>query len=197
MATDEATGGIAVAERTDVQQAAPEEKRGWFRRKRNEEKEEEVEHELELMTPFGKVELEFEPTPKKEARDRKRREKAEKEAAKAEAKKQEKRSKKAEKRAAAAASGKSGGGAGRLVLILLVIGLIAGAIAVAIWLFGRDPATEQVPEEYRAREAEPEPQGFMDRARTRIRHAVRAGQDASREAQVEQQQRYEDLTHPS
>ena len=42
--------------------------------------------------------------------------------------------------------------------------------------------------------AEPEPQGFAASARRRIRSAVTAGRQASREAQVEQERKFQDLT---
>ncbi len=42
--------------------------------------------------------------------------------------------------------------------------------------------------------AEPEPQGFAAKAQQRIRNAVRAGRQASREAQAEQERKFQDLT---
>jgi uncharacterized protein HemX len=200
MSEQEAGAGVAVAER-DVDAAEDDKpKRGWFGRGKKQDVDDEPEHEIEFMTPFGKLELEFEPTTKKEERDRKKREKAEREAAKAEAaaaKRAEQEAEDAKKRPSSKqveVVAKSGG-AGKLIVILAVLGLIAAAIGVAVWLFARKPEDlERVPPEYRAVELEPEPEGFVPKMRHRLRHALREGQQASREAQMEQQQRYEDLT---
>lgn len=197
MAEDEASGesSVAIAERERGEPAAAKPKRGWFGRRKHRDHDEAAEHEVELMTPFGKLELEFEPTPKKEERDRKKRDKAEREAARAA------RREAAKKRGKAAAATtvieKRGGGHGTLLTVLVILGVLAVAVGVAVWLFARKPEEpESVPPEYRAPggEPEPEPQGFVAKARQRLTHAVHAGQQASREAQVEQQQRYEDLT---
>ncbi len=201
MSEQEAGAVAAVAER-DVDAAQDEQpKRGWFRRGKQQAADDEPEHELGFMTPFGKLELEFEPTPKKEERDRKKREQAERDAAKAAAaaaKRAEQEAEDAKKRPASKqvdVVAKSGGGAGKLIIIVAVIGLIAAAVGVAVWLFARKPEDlESVPPEYRAVELEPEPEGFVPKMRQRLRHALREGQQASREAQLEQQQRYEDLT---
>lgn len=198
MAQDEASGGssVAIAEREEGERASAKPKRGWFGRRKHRDEDEAAEHEVELLTPFGKLELEFEPTPKKEERDRKKREKAEREAAKA-AKHEAEAAKKRGKAAAATVVEKQGGGHGTLLTVFVVLAVLAAAVGVAVWLFARKPEDlESVPPEYRAPggEPEPEPQGFVAKARQRIAHAVHAGQQASREAQVEQQQRYEDLT---
>jgi hypothetical protein len=212
MAEDEATsGGIALAEREDV--AAEEEaqpKRGLFGLGRRKEEDEEPEHEIELMTPFGKLELEFEPTSQKQRREQKRHAKEQAEAAKDAAKQQAKALKQqadALKKQAkkgvttvhekAAPRAKKGGGKGKLALILLGIAVVGGAIALAYWLFARTPEElDTIPTEYRADDYEPErePAGLVAKARHRVRHAVRAGQRASRDAQLDQQQRYEEMT---
>lgn len=201
MSEQEAEASVAVAERNMDAAEDEKPKRGWFGRGKKQDTDDEPDHEIEFMTPFGKLELEFEPTTKKQERDRKQREKAEREAAKAEAaaaKRAEQEAEDAKKRPPAKQVEivtKSGGGAGKLILILAVIGLIATAVGVAVWLFARKPEDlETVPPEYRAVELEPEPEGFVPKMRHRLRHALREGQQASREAQMEQQQRYEDLT---
>lgn len=216
MAEDEATnGGVAVAEPEqamhDAAEAETKPKRGLFGFGKSKDEADEVEHEIELMTPFGKLELEFEPTSSKQRREQKQKAKEAAEAAKRAAKEQAKALKeqakalekgtksrtKAVKEAATAASKKKGGGKGKIALILLAIALVGGGIAVAYWLFGRKPEEmESIPSEYRSDEYAPatEPEGFVAKTRHRIRHAVRAGQQASREAQIEQQQRYEGMT---
>ena len=89
------------------------------------------------------------------------------------------------------------GGGGKWLLILLLIGGAVAAIGIAYWLFGSKPEAEGVPADYLAEPAiEPEPQGFADKLRHRIRHAVRSGKQASHEAQLEQERRYEELTQP-
>ena len=161
------------------------------------------EYEVEFETPFGKFEFEFEP---KSTKDRKDREKREKKAAAA-AKAAEKARKQAEKNAAklekkglvATALPEPRRGGGNLLPILLIFAVIAGAIAVAIWLFARpgDEDLDQVPQEFlndAPVEAAPPPQGFAAKARARVRDAVRAGKQASRETQAEQQKKFEDLT---
>lgn len=192
---------VSVAERDDDDDEKP--TRGWFGRgrKQQHDADDDAEHEIEFLTPFGKIELELEPTAKKQERERKEREKAERQAAKAEAaaaKRAEQEA--AEARAGARARGivvQRGGGVGKLLVILAVFGLIAAAVGVAVWLFARKPEElERVPPEYRAVELaeEPEPQGFVAKVRHRLRRALREGQRASRDAQIEQQQRYEGLT---
>ncbi len=198
MAQDEASGesSVAIAERERGEQAGAKPKRGWFGRRKHSE-DDAAEHEVELMTPFGKLELEFEPTAKKEERDRKKRDKAEREAAKAAKHEAEAAKKRGKVAATTTVIEKRGGGHGTLLTVLVILGVLAAAVGVAVWLFARKPEElESVPPEYRAPggEPEPEPQGFVAKARQRLTHAVHAGQQASREAQVEQQQRYEDLT---
>lgn len=198
MAQDEASGesSVAIAERERVEQASAKPKRGWLGRRRHRDEDEAAEHEVELLTPFGKLELEFEPTSKKAERDRKKRDKAEREAARA-AKREAEAANKRGKGAAATVIEKRRGGHGTLVTVLVILAVLAAVVGVAVWLFARKPEElEDVPPEYRAPggEPEPEPQGFVAKARQRLTHAVHAGQHASRETQLEQQQRYEDLT---
>ena len=210
MADSEATtnGSVAVLEREEGAAPAPEvlvpgpavetpepieakeakeDKKAKKRKKKDED--DDLEREIEFETPFGKIELEFEPTSKKKKKDRERREKAEREAAKAAEKA---RQQLAEQQSKAARSG--GGGGGKLLIVLLVIGLIGATIAVAWWLFAR-PAEEldEVPEQLRVA-PEPEPQGALAKVRARVRDAVRAGKQASSETQREQQARYEQIT---
>jgi hypothetical protein len=144
----------------------------------------EDEYELEVETPFGKLEFEFEPTSTKEKKDRKRREKAEKEAKKQAAK----AAKKAEKQAK--------GDGGHTLLILAVLGIIAVAVIIAVWLFARPEVDESVPPEFRNPELEPveaPPQDFAGKLRHRLRTAIRAGRQASYDAQVAERRKYEDI----
>ncbi len=203
MAQDEAVTidpAVAVAERPEpdavpvaIDPSAKPEKKG------KAAKEDDVEYEVEFETPFGKIEFELEPLETKERRDRARREKADREAAKAAAK----AAKKTEQRLR---SGKpeqlvaSTGGGSKLVPILLIFLLVAGAVALAIWLFARPGAEDEdaIPLEFRNTEedaaAEPEPLGFAAKAQHRVRNAIHAGRQASRDAQSEQERRFEDLT---
>ncbi len=203
MAQDEAITSdpaVAVAERPEANTApvaidppAKPEKKG------KAAKEDDVEYEVEFETPFGKIEFELEPLETKERRDQARREKAERDAAKIAAK----AARKAEQRLR---SGKpeqiavSTGGGSKLVPMLLIFLLVAGAVALAIWLFAR-PGTEDedaIPPEFRNTDddaaTEPEPLGFAAKAQHRISNAIHAGRQASREAQSEQERRFEDLT---
>jgi hypothetical protein len=158
--------------------------------------EEELEYEVEFETPFGKIEFELEPTLSKERKDRQRREQAEREAAKAAAKAAKHAEKQRKKRDAVPAIERGGGS--KLLPILVVFLLVAAAVALAIWLFARPGEEENdiVPPEFRSDDvaAEPGPQGFAAKARQRIRHAVRAGRQASREVQAEQERKFQDLT---
>ena len=149
-----------------------------------------LDYEVELNTPFGIVELEFEPRAKKERKDRERREKAERKAA-------EKAAALAAKQTAneAAKAQKSGSLLRSLVIALVVIALVAGAIALVTWLFARPgEEDEDVPDELRAAAQEAAPQGPIARIKSRVKDAVRQGRKASREAQREQQQRYREMT---
>ena len=208
MADSEATtnGSVAVLERD--QEAAPaaevfvpgpadetlepaeanEDKKAKKRKNKKKDEDEDAEREIEFETPFGKIELEFEPTSKKKKKDAARREKAEREAARAAQKAQQKLTEQQSK------ATRGGGGGGKLLIVLLVIGLIGATIAVAWWLFAR-PAEEldEVPEQLRVA-PEPEPQGAIAKVRARVRDAVRAGKQASSETQREQQARYEQIT---
>lgn len=145
-----------------------------------------LEYEVEFETPFGKIEFEFEPIDRKKKKDEERREKAEKAALKL----AEKQAKLAEKRAKRGDGRRRGG----ILVPLLIFALIAGAIIAAYWLFAR-PGEDEVPPEYLTDpDMQPQPQGFVEKARARVSSAVRAGRQASREAQREQEQRFEDLT---
>jgi hypothetical protein len=148
-------------------------------------KDDDLEYEVEFATPFGKLEFEFEPTSKKEKKDRERKAKAERDAAR---KKAVELAKRAEREST------SGGGGGRLLPTLLVIGIIVAAVIAAYWLFARpEEDLDAVPPEF-ANEPQPAPQGFVGRAQSRIRDAVRAGRSASREAQREQREKFERMT---
>ena len=169
----------------------------------NKDEDEDADHEMQFSTPFGKFELEFEPTSKKERRDRAKRLKREQDAAKKAADLAVQARRKAEQaitRREQAKDKKASGILGKLVLALVIFAVIGGAIAVAYWLFGRGPEeleAETVPPEYRAVDIEAapvEPEGFVPKVRARLRQAVRAGRHASAAAQIEQQARYEDMT---
>lgn len=198
MAKDEATttGAAGVAERSAGDAPAGIEPSQSRKKRKKSKAEEEFGYDVDFETPFGKIEFAMEPASVKEQKDQERREKAEREAAKAAAK----AAKQAEKRL------KQGtpeqvvvrGGGSKLVPILLIFLLVAGAVALAIWLFAR-PGEEEpdvVPAEFRNDDApvEPEPQGFAAKAQQRIRQAVRLGRQASREAQAEQERKFQDLT---
>ena len=156
----------------------------------------EPEYEWELETPFGKLELEIEPRERKEEKERRKREKQEREAAKQAAK----LAKKAERARALAA--KQGAAAGEVVVvrgsnlvpILVVFAIILAALAIAYWLFARpDEEEDEIPPELRTDEslaAAAQPQGLA----ARLKQAIRAGRQASREAQAEQQRRFEEAT---
>jgi hypothetical protein len=161
----------------------------------------ELEYEWELETPFGKLELELEPRSRKEDKERRKREKQERDAAKQAGK----LAKKAERAARSAA--KKGAASGEVVVVrrgnlapvLVVFAIIVTAIAIAYWLFARPGAEEedQIPPELRTDEslaaAAREPEGIAGR----LRRAIRAGRQASREAQAEQQRRFEEATKQS
>jgi len=183
MAEDEAATSTAVADEERPKDAGPP-------RKRRKSKDEDVEHELEIQTPFGKLELEFEPTSNKERRDRKRREDAERAAAK----KAEKATRKAEKRRASRDDADESAGGGHGLLIFLCVAGLLVAVAVAYRLFARPGDEEDVPEQYRLAEGEEEPKPEPQGIGARVRRAIRAGRQASREAQDEQRRRFEELT---
>ena len=197
-------GGVATVERTHapvaIEEAAPQ---AVTSDKKNKKDDDDLEYEWEFETPFGKIEFELDPKARHEEKERLRREKSERE----EAKKAAKAAKKSERQAikmglrevdvAAAA-------AGQLVIVkrsnwlpvLLVFALVAAAVIVAVWLFARpgDDDTDVVPEEFRADgapAAAPPPQGIAGR----LKQAIRAGKKASREAQAEQQRRFEESTN--
>lgn len=162
--------------------------------KRNKKDDDELEYEWELETPFGKIEFELEPAERKEQKERARREKAERDAAKQAAK----LAKKAEN-----AAKKQGATAGELVVVkrsnlvpaLVIFALVIGAIALAYWLFSRpgDEEEDVVPEEFRAADAPVAAAGPQGLA-ARVKKAIREGRRASRDAQREQQQKFEEAT---
>ena len=194
MADDETTSGTATAvlERDEASERDDASRNDASPKKRGKKQaaDDSADYELNFETPFGKIEFEVEPADSKAKRDRRKREKAEAAAVLAAAKAASKAAKRSKP-----AREKSGGRGGTLLAVLLVFTIIAAAIAVAIWLFARPgpEEQEQVPDEYRNREPEPvaaAPQGIAGR----LRNAVRAGRQASREAQTEQERRFEDLT---
>jgi hypothetical protein len=194
MAEDEARtiDATAIAERpVSTPVARPEKKR------KKSKGEDEFGYDVDFETPFGKIEFALEPSSVKERKDRERREKAERDSAKAAAKVAKKAEKQLKRGNAEQQVAVSAGG-GKLVPILLIFLLVAGAVALAIWLFARPGEDEQdaVPPEFRNDDApaEPEPQGLAAKAQQRIRSAVRAGRQASREAQSEQERKFQDLT---
>ncbi len=153
-------------------------------------------YDIDFETPFGKLEFAVEPASVKARKDQERRDKAESDAAKSAAKVAKQAEKQLKRGKLEPVAVQSGGS--KLVPILLILLLVAGVIALAIWLFARPGEAEPdaVPAQFRndAAPADPEPQGFVANARQRIRHAVRAGRQASREAQAEQEQKFQDLT---
>jgi hypothetical protein len=203
MAEDEATSSVAVAERPEIASppAAVEAKAGKNKKSKNNKDrstDDDLEREIEFSTPFGKIELEFEPTSSKQKRDERRRENERADAEKSAAKAAKKAARQLERHGEAAVEATRKGG-GMLLPVLIVLGLIVAAVIVAFWLFARPGAeTEEVPEQYRNPDLEPvaeAPQDFVTTARRRIGQAIRAGKQASREAQQEQEHRYQDLTH--
>lgn len=194
MAQDEATttGAAGVTERLNGAAPAGIEPSKSGKKRKKSKAEEDFGYDVDFETPFGKIEFAMEPASVKEQKDQERRGNAEREAAKA--------AKQAEKRLKQGAPERVvvRGGGGKLVPILLIFLLVAGAVALAIWLFAR-PGEEEpdvVPAEFRNDDApaEPEPQGFAAKAQQRIRQAVRLGRQASREAQAEQERKFQDLT---
>jgi hypothetical protein len=205
MADEEVTGTTMVLDRPeaaslpsadDVAPPRP-------RQKKNKKDKDPDEYEIEFETPFGKLEFEFEPKSTKERKDREKREKQAADAAKAaekQRKKDEKRAANLEKKgligAVEAPQSKRGGS---ILPILIIFAVIAAAVIVAIWLFARpgDEDPDRVPEEFlndAPVEPAPVPQGFVAKAQARVRDAVRAGKQASRDTQREQQKKFEDLT---
>lgn len=189
-------GGIAVMERLEVAPPARSEKK---RKADKKQKDEPIEHEIEFSTPFGKLEFEFEPTDAKQKREERKREKQQADRERALAKAERKEAKRREKGDAAIVGAVAARKGSALVPVLIVFGLLVAVVAVAFWLFGRpaDEIDDAVPDQFRNPELEPAaegPQGFAAKAQQRIRHAVRAGKKASRDAQVEQEKRFQDLT---
>lgn len=185
---------VAVMERFEITPPAGK------KRKNKKQKDDPIEHEIEFSTPFGRLEFELEPTDAKQKRDERKREKQQADNERARAKAAKKDAKRRDKAGMAVAEvlapRKSGS---TLIPVLIIFGLIIAAIALAVWLFARpgDEAEDAIPDEFRNPEAVPavaEPQGFAAKAQQRIRQAVRAGKQASREAQAEQEKRFQDLT---
>ncbi len=163
---------------------------------------EDLEYEWEFETPFGKLEFELDPKARHEEKERLRREKAEREEAKKAAKAAKKSEKLAQKMGLRNAD-IAAAAAGQLVIVkrsnwlpvLFVFTVVAAAAIIAIWLFARpdEDETDVVPEEFRADGAAAvvPPQGIA----ARLKHAIHAGKKASREAQAEQQRRFEETTN--
>jgi hypothetical protein len=207
MADEERTGTTMVLDRPEsaslpsADDVAPPEPKP--KKSKNKKDRDPDEYEVEFETPFGKLEFEFEPKSTKERKDREKREKQAADAAKAaekQRKKDEKQAAKLEKKgllgAAEAPAPKRGS---NLLPILIIFAIIAAAVIVAVWLFARpgDADPDRVPEEFlndAPVEPEPAPQGFVAKAQARVRDAVRAGKQASRDTQREQQKKFEDLT---
>ena len=96
----------------------------------------------------------------------------------------------------------SGGRGGKILLVLAIIVAVSALVGVAWWLFARPPddVFDEVPDDFRGPEGESAseaPQGFAARAKQRFRSAIRAGQRASRDEQLEQEQRVRELTGQS
>lgn len=154
--------------------------------KRKKDEDDDLEYEVEFATPFGKLEFEFEPLANKEKKDRVRKAKAERDTAK-----------KTLKAAQKAARQGGGGFFGKLLIVLLVLGLVGAAVAAAYWLFARpgDEDADVIPPEFaNDPQGEPVPPGFAARARSRISSAVSAGRHASRDAQREQREKFDQMT---
>ena len=155
-----------------------------------------IDYEWQFATPFGKVEFDLDPKDLHEEKERRRQEKK----ARAEAKKAERLAKLAAKEAE-----KRGIHVpvvivkrNNLLPALVIFAIVVTAVGIAIWLFarpGEEDELDAVPPELRnanalAGEAEQPSGGIFGR----IKKAVREGKKASREAQNEQQQRYEELS---
>ncbi|HEY8172381.1 MAG TPA: hypothetical protein VIH21_04785 [Dehalococcoidia bacterium] len=179
--------------RDDARDAAKIEKK---REKAEKKKQGDItEREIEFDTPFGKIELEFEPRAVRDEKARERQARSRQETAKRTADAAQKAAAKAKRNAE-----KRGGGGrgGTLMLVLLIVGGIAALVVVAYWLFARPGPVEDDAWPPALRAIDPDemapPPTFTQRMRARLRDAVRAGRSASREAQEEQQVRYEKLT---
>ncbi len=168
--------------------------------KKSKKKQDDEDYELEFETPFGKLEFEFEPTAVKQRKEQEKREKAAEDAAKAAAKAEKKAAKQIAKQGFVAADVAPSKGGGKLLPMLLIFAIVAGAIILAVWLFARpgEDEPETVPPEFLNEDAMPQPapapQGLAAKAQARIREAIRAGRKASREAQHEQEQKFQDMT---
>jgi len=203
MADEEVTrndGGTAVAERPQPDAQSIKEREKTIKAQEKEAKrarkkhKDEDEYEVEFETPFGKLEFEFEPESTKKRKDEDKRKQAERDNAKA-AIKAEKAAKQANKHKDEAVAKRGGS---KLLPVLLIFGIVAAAVIIAIWLFARpgEEDLDAVPSEFRNDEVPvaEAPQGFAAQARQRISDAIHAGRKASREAQREQQERFEGMT---
>jgi Fe2+ transport system protein FeoA len=154
------------------------------------------EYEFEFETPFGKIEFEVQPKPLFDRKEKQRKEKEEREAAK---------KARAEKRRLQAMGIPEGAEVvivkrSNWLPILTIFVLIVVAIAVAYWLFGRPEEHEdEVPAEFLAGDPnaaiaaatnDAQPKGIV----ARLKHALREGRHASKEAQDEQMQRFREST---
>lgn len=155
-----------------------------------------IDYEWQFATPFGKIEFDLDPKDLHEEKERRRQEKK----ARAEARKAERLAKLAAKEAE-----KRGIHVpvvivkrNNLLPALVIFTIVVTAVGIAIWLFARpeeDEDLDAVPPELRnanalAGEEEQPASGIFGR----IKRAVREGKKASRDAQNEQQQRYEELS---
>ena len=148
----------------------------------------ELEYEVELKTPFGIVELEFEPLAKRQRKEKERRERAERKAVERAARKAIRDAARADRRRTLLRT---------FVIALAVTVIIGTAVAIAYWLFARPDEVEgeQVPVDYALTPgAATEPQGVLQRLRARVREAIRQGRRASSEAQKEQVRRIRGMT---
>jgi hypothetical protein len=190
-------GAVAVAERPKLDAKAikaleKDAKKAAKRRKDSDE------YEIEFATPFGKIEFELEPTSSKKRKDDEKRAKAERDEAKVALKAEKAAAKLAKKHGGEAVPVVIQRGGSKLLPILLIFAILAAVVVLAIWLFAR-PGEEEadvVPPEFLNEEAAAvaPPQGFVAQARQRIHDAVHAGRKASREAQEEQEQRFQGMT---
>jgi hypothetical protein len=163
-------------------------------RKQRKQQERELDYEWEFDTPFAKLEFEVEPRDTHEEKERKRREKAERDAANKAAKLAKQAAKEAEKR----------GITGPVVIVkrnnlftaLVIFTIIVAAIGIAFWLFGRpDEDDDAIPAELRKDAVAAAPDDDDAGIFGRLKKAVRAGRRASRDAQDEQQRRFEEATN--
>ena len=194
MAQDESiTSDVAAVDRPEDAQATISPP---ARKRKKSDDEDDFGYDVDFETPFGKIEFAMEPASVKARKDQERREKAERDAAKAAAKTAKRAEKQLRKGKPEQLVVREGGS--KLVPILVIFLLVACAVALAIWLFARPGEEEHdtVPPEFRndGAPAEPARQGLAAKAQQRVRQAVRLGRQASREAQAEQERKFQDLT---